>query len=266
MNQFDNVINQTLGPLYNKESIGSDIFTGLVYLLLILYASQIAPQLPTQVKTLFQNTYFKLLAFFLILYLSKYRPTIALLVAVAFVLSVNYANTGKLLEMMQGDLQVQSMQTTNQVTASANNPQTVDGKVTLPPMVVQPQVVSTAAGMVVATPQVIIAPLHVTDASGNVQVVTPVVQIISNNDEMSLPKLTNVQNSVSGWDSQGSPDKKTSSNADQQGCYDDRSIDIKNVYPLIENQSSYYETPNFDGEDTTTDYARSNMLNTVFTV
>jgi hypothetical protein len=273
MNQFDDVVNQTLGPLYNKDNVISNLFTGLVYLLLIVYASQIAPKLPTQVQTLFQNTYFKLLAFFLILYLAKYSPTIALVVAIAFVLSVNYANTGKLLEMMQGDLQVQSMQTTNQVTASANNPQTVDGQVTLPPMVVQPQVVSTAAGMVVATPQVIIAPLHVTDSSGNVKVINPILSVISNNEETSLPKITNAQDSTSWWNSEGSPNTQDDSKKDdsqkedsnQEGCYEDRSIDVKNVYPLIENQGLYYENASFDGENTTTDYAQVNMLDKVFT-
>lgn len=263
MNQFDNLVNQTIGPLYNKQNLSSDIFTGLVYLLLIVYASQIAPQLPVQLKSLFQNTYFKLLAFFLILYLSKYRPSIALLVAVAFVLSVNYANTGKLLEMMQGNLDVQNMQTTNQVMESANNPQTVSGQITLPPMVVQPQVVSTAAGMVVATPQVIIAPLHVTDASsGEIQVVKPVVQIITNNDEMSLPALSSVNNK-SGWDSQGST---TNQEQNQDQDNDERKIDINNVYPLIENQHDYYENPTFTGENTTTDYLQVSDLNKQVTV
>ena len=266
MNQFDNVINQTLAPLYNKQTAGSDIFTGLVYLLLIVYASQIAPQLPLQLKSLFQNSYFKMLALFLILYLAKYRPTVALLVAVGFILSVNYANTGKLLELMQGDLQVQSMQTTNQVTASASNPQTVDGQVTLPPMVVQPQVVSTAAGQVVTCPQVIVAPLHVIDANGDNKTISPVVQIIDKNSS-SLPAITPAQTdmwSQSQKQTQGQADIYNSNTNEHN--YDERQVNIADVYPLIENQGQYYETPTFEGESVGLDYAQSNDMDKVFTV
>ena len=64
--------------------------TAFVQLFLIVYSAHIAQRLPKDVQLMFMNSYFRFAVFFLILYLSKYSPSTAILVAIAFVLSINY--------------------------------------------------------------------------------------------------------------------------------------------------------------------------------
>ena len=100
---FDQNVENLLGPLYSRQSAASQVFTGVVVLALIMYAAQIAPDVPEYISVVFLNTYFKIFACFLILYLAKYRPSMALLVAVCFVLTLNYVNSGNF-ELYQGGL------------------------------------------------------------------------------------------------------------------------------------------------------------------
>lgn len=55
---------------------------------LILYAGMAAPKLPPYIASLFENTIFKVLIMFLILAVRNYNPTVALLVAVGFLISM----------------------------------------------------------------------------------------------------------------------------------------------------------------------------------
>lgn len=59
-----------------------------VSIFLILYASLAAPKLPPFIASLFENTLFKVLIFFLILAVRSYNPTVALLVAIGFLISL----------------------------------------------------------------------------------------------------------------------------------------------------------------------------------
>lgn len=61
---------------------------GTVRLFLILYAGLIAPKLPLGLAKLFQNGVFKVVVLFLIVYVGMKDPTIALLVAVGFTISM----------------------------------------------------------------------------------------------------------------------------------------------------------------------------------
>jgi hypothetical protein len=69
-------------------------------LFLILYAGMVAPKLPNFLVKLFDNYIFKLLAFFLIVYLSKKDVTLAIIAAVAVMVSIMALNKIKLNENM----------------------------------------------------------------------------------------------------------------------------------------------------------------------
>lgn len=60
----------------------------MVRVFLILYASLVAPKLPSGLAALFQNAVFKVLVLFLIVYVGMKDPTVALLVAVGFTVSM----------------------------------------------------------------------------------------------------------------------------------------------------------------------------------
>ena len=61
---------------------------GSVIVLLLAYSGVIAPQLPDSIAVLFESTIFKILFLFMMLVIFKQNPTISLLMAIAFVLSL----------------------------------------------------------------------------------------------------------------------------------------------------------------------------------
>ncbi len=91
MNQYEWLFNETN-------------FKGLAHLFLILYATRLAPELPKVVLDLFTNGYFKLFIYVLILYTANVNPTTALLIAIAFMVTLNLANQKKMFEMMEDDM------------------------------------------------------------------------------------------------------------------------------------------------------------------
>jgi len=80
--QFD-VLKNNLGIKENKY-----IFAILI-IFTIAYASAFAPQLPESVLSLFQNTVVRLLFIFLIAYTANKNPTLSLMIAVAFLVTMN---------------------------------------------------------------------------------------------------------------------------------------------------------------------------------
>lgn len=88
MNQYEWLFNETN-------------FKGLAHLFLILYATRLAPELPKVVLDLFTNGYFKLFIYVLILYTANVNPTTALLIAIAFMVTLNVVNQKKMFEMME---------------------------------------------------------------------------------------------------------------------------------------------------------------------
>ena len=58
---------------------------------LVLYAAQLAPKLPTEAKTWFDNTFVKILGIMLLIYLSNKDFQLAILIAVILVLGANLA-------------------------------------------------------------------------------------------------------------------------------------------------------------------------------
>ena len=62
--------------------------SGVVTLFLVLYGAMAAPALPVGLASLFENSLFKLLILVLVLVVRNYNPTMAVLVAIGFVISM----------------------------------------------------------------------------------------------------------------------------------------------------------------------------------
>lgn len=100
--KLDNGINSILSTLIKEPTL----IRGAIHLLLMLYAARIAPKLPDAVLALFENQYFKLFVFSLILWTAQFSPSTSILIAIAFMVSVNYANQKPLWEFMDGEIQL----------------------------------------------------------------------------------------------------------------------------------------------------------------
>ena len=93
---IDSNLNSVLQNYVQKPTL----IRGLVHLLLMLYVVRLAPQPPKQVLQLFENIYFKLFVFSMVLWTAQFSPSTSLLIALAFIVTMNYANTGKVWEYM----------------------------------------------------------------------------------------------------------------------------------------------------------------------
>jgi hypothetical protein len=85
---------QELNSGFNKYFgfIDNEYVSATLHLLLILYVSLIAPKLPYSIAQLFDYTVVKLIAFFLIVYLSSKNPTTAIIVAVGVLVTLMTLN------------------------------------------------------------------------------------------------------------------------------------------------------------------------------
>jgi hypothetical protein len=193
-------IKQTVDALDTKVSdilkfIEKPTFVkGLVYLSLMLYAARIAPVPPKAVLALFENVYFKLFVFSLILWTAQISPSTSILIALAFMVTINYTTTGKIWEMMDNvpgsgsitptptaPTQAIAMQAASTVMADQTNKSTVVTNVAQNPntMVITPTIVQTPQGPTVVNPSVVVSSAVVSTPSGQQVVVTPSVTSIT---------------------------------------------------------------------------------------
>ena len=100
--KLDNGVNSILSTLMKEPTL----IRGSIHLLLMLYAARIAPKLPDAVLVLFENQYFKLFIFSLILWTAQFSPSTSILIAIAFMVSINYVNQKPLWEFMDGEIQL----------------------------------------------------------------------------------------------------------------------------------------------------------------
>ncbi len=97
LENFDSKMNNLLTNIMNKPSISR----GLIHLLLVLYAAKIAPVLPNEIYKIFDNQYFKLFVFSLIVWTAQVNPSTSILIAICFMISINYYNKRVLWEFME---------------------------------------------------------------------------------------------------------------------------------------------------------------------
>jgi hypothetical protein len=93
---FDSTLEQRMSPL--KKTF---YLKGILHLLIVLYAAKLAPELPNEVLFLFENQYFKLFVFSLILWTAQFSPSTAILISVAFMISMNAVNKKTLWEFLE---------------------------------------------------------------------------------------------------------------------------------------------------------------------
>lgn len=121
---FDTNVNSTLESYLTKPTL----VRAIIHLLLVLYVVQLAPVPPPQVLILFTNIYFKLAIFILVLYTAQFSPSISILVALAFLATINYSTRGKfgingIYEMLDNvpATPVNSLQAIQQLNTMANS-------------------------------------------------------------------------------------------------------------------------------------------------
>lgn len=85
-NNFDNQVDNYLGFLQNEYA------TAAISLFLILYAAAIAPKLPASILKWFDNWIVQIALFFAIVYISNKNATVALIAAVAVLVTLMVAN------------------------------------------------------------------------------------------------------------------------------------------------------------------------------
>jgi hypothetical protein len=93
---FDTTVSSTFERIEQPT-----IVRALVTFFLMLYAARIAPAPPQVILDLFGNFYFKLFIFTLILWTAQLSPSTAILIALCFLITVNYSNSGKLFESLE---------------------------------------------------------------------------------------------------------------------------------------------------------------------
>jgi hypothetical protein len=177
---IDNSIENVFGSVLKKPTL----IRGVIHLLLILYAARLAPQLPDQVLELFKNSYFKMFIFSLILWTSQFSPSISILIAVSFMITINFINNKPLLEFMDNvdvaptkDLAVNAAMASTQPIMADNVVHLISQQDST--SIVQPKIVQTSGGQAVINPSVVIAPLVVTSSSGQSMTITPAVTILT---------------------------------------------------------------------------------------
>jgi ABC-type multidrug transport system fused ATPase/permease subunit len=80
------------------EILSNEYFTTFVKIVLILYASQIAPNAPSYMVNLFKNTFVKIALIFLMVFMANNDFQFSLIFAVIFVLGINVISGRQILE------------------------------------------------------------------------------------------------------------------------------------------------------------------------
>lgn len=83
-------LEKALKPLNNF--LRNEYVTAVVALFVVLYASNVAPKVPQVISDLFSNPIFRVFVLFLVAYISNKNPSVALLVSIAFVVTLNVIN------------------------------------------------------------------------------------------------------------------------------------------------------------------------------
>jgi len=104
MESFDKVVNNYTGWLDNPY------VSGALYVFLIAYVGMVAPKPPQFVAKMFDNKFFQVFYLFMLVFVAKRNATVALIAAIAFLVSMMALNRIKIkLELMDGSLSENSM-------------------------------------------------------------------------------------------------------------------------------------------------------------
>jgi hypothetical protein len=93
---LDSTVEKTMSPFKKTYYLKA-----ILHLILVLYAARLAPSLPKQAFSLFENQYFKLFIFALVLWTAQFSPSTSLLISIAFLVSMNAVNKKPLWEFLE---------------------------------------------------------------------------------------------------------------------------------------------------------------------
>jgi hypothetical protein len=237
---FDKTLNTALSQFVKKPTI----VRGVVHLFIILYAAHIAPQLPRRVRVLFDNNYFKLFIFSLILWTAQFSPSTSLLIAIAFMVTINLSTKGTAWEFLENtdptsaptaptkeiaidaaSSVLQSQQeSTPVVNTVAQNPETI---------VIQPTVIQTPQGPAVINPSVVVAPAVVSSPSGETVMVRPDVTLVQPSAQQApASTLPSIDAPAPSPAPVPAPAAQKSPQSEPAGCFPIRRYDMSKVSPL----------------------------------
>jgi hypothetical protein len=168
MSSYDSAVNNTLGKALENKYIFA-----ITHMLLFLYASSVAPTLPPRALVILDNFFVKLFALFLIMFSARISPSISILVALCFLVTMNYINHNKFIEFLENTPTNLSPIDLDQ---DDGTPQKVDTTMIADTVTIKPLVLTNTDGQtVLVTPNVDITPTQVVDKNGNVESVYPIV-------------------------------------------------------------------------------------------
>jgi hypothetical protein len=220
MSSYDSAVNNTLGKVLENKYIFA-----ITHMLLFLYASTIAPTLPPRALAILDNFFVKLFAMFLILFSARISPSISILVALCFLVTMNYINHGKFIEFLENTQQ----QSPVDLDQDDGTPQKIDTNVMADAVTIKPLVLTNTDGQtVLVKPTVEITPTQVVDKNGNVESVYPIVNFTT-----MPPTTTTTVSPVT----QQVPDFPITQQAEtvaplKSGCLPNRQVDMGNVIAL----------------------------------
>jgi hypothetical protein len=84
-----------------KELINNPYVAGVIAILVVVYGSFMAPNLPESVAAWFANPIFKIVCIFLILFVHRINPVISIVLALAFIISIQTMSRYKVVGAVQ---------------------------------------------------------------------------------------------------------------------------------------------------------------------
>jgi hypothetical protein len=98
MDSINKLIKNLSASMGSSEKLLNNLLTGpyvygVIVLIIGMYGPRLSPRLPTPVRDLFNNAYFRFVVLTMVVYLSNKNLYLALTVSIAFVLLLNLANS-----------------------------------------------------------------------------------------------------------------------------------------------------------------------------
>jgi hypothetical protein len=233
MSSYDSAINNTLGKALDNKYIFA-----ITHMLLFLYASSIAPVLPQRALVILDNFFVKLFALFLILFSARVSPSISILVALCFLVTMNYINHNKFIEFLEN---TPTNLSPIDLDKDDGTPQKVDTTMMADTVTIKPLVLTNTDGQtVLVTPNVDITPTQVVDKNGNVESIYPIVNFTT-----MPPTTTTTVSPITAPMSESAPYASESTQPIfpitqqaestvplQSGCLPNRQVNMENVEAL----------------------------------
>lgn len=225
---FENVFTET------------SILSGFVKFLLVLYIGRMSPKVPAFVEELFASPYFRFFVFVLIFMFAKIDLTVAVLISVAFLLTMHAIGRAYNYEALENTVETATTATPGVIVAQSAELAKEEVKADLETPVFVTQVVASPDTVVIkptvdsngvmTVPSVVVTPVNVINSSGQVAVVEPNVSQVS----VEAPVQAPVQAPASAASVPAptpAPAPAPEADDDLPSCYPTRRFDASKVRP-----------------------------------